>query len=152
LSSPADLVVSSGTGPTAPTLLVSHPADHQRPALHLPADEFRLPLALLLRSLTRRPHDASLSRSTRRATRVRSGCVPAEPRRPKNALARGVSRHRHPSFAGAIGLIGGEIRCVGEENLTGDNITRAADRSTPVILIKTNAAVRRDFGIAPIAG
>jgi hypothetical protein len=31
-----------------------------------------------------------------------------------------------------------EIRCVGEENLTGDNITRTADRSTPVILIKTD--------------
>jgi hypothetical protein len=45
-----------------------------------------------------------------------------------------------------------EIRCVGEENLTSDDVTRTADRSTPVILIKTRAAVRRDFGIALIAG
>jgi hypothetical protein len=57
-SSLADLVVSSGTGRIAPALLLGHPADHQRAALHLLADEFQLRLALLLGSLTRRPHNA----------------------------------------------------------------------------------------------
>jgi hypothetical protein len=45
----------------------------------------------------------------------------------------GISRGHSTSFsrAGAIGLIDWEIRRVGEENLTDNDITRTTDRGAP---------------------
>ena len=125
-SSPAQPVRRSRTGWAAPTLIVGHRADHRRAALHLLADELR-------RSLTRRAHSASLSR--------RADAHSAGKRSSRTSIPQGYRCYRDRStsvsFPGRRGrATGKKIRCVGAENLTGDDITRTLDGSTDLTAVK----------------
>ena len=109
-----------------PTLLSGHLPNHERAALYLLANQSELGQSLLLGAPARGVHHITSN----------------------NADGTSVF-----SFAGALTDDRREIRCVGEENLTGGDATRTSHGSTPNLgHSRRNRDQRRISGKTMVAG